>query len=87
MNPDLVEAVARELAQYVQSEAYDDLPPHRKSVVPRTEFGQADMREIAEAALKAYEEWLAEQGLMVVPRVSGTDPSKVKYLAAQEERT
>ena len=54
MNPDLVEAVARAIRRrYLQ----------RYGVLPRE---VDDWRSVAEAALKAHETWLAEQGLVLV---------------------
>lgn len=77
--PELVEHGARAIAQFIQPVPYDDLPPHRKAVTPRAEWGQADIREVFEAALKAHEEWLAEQGLVVVPR----EPTDEQLAAAK----
>ena len=74
MNPDLVEAVARAVEVELDRDfsawlerwcspagAYEDAPP------PPSRY-KTSPEKIAKAALKAHEEWLAEQGLVVVPK-------------------
>lgn len=72
---ELEQRVARAVSQFIQPLPYDDLPRHRKMVTPRPDWGQADIDEVAQAAIKAYQDGLAEQGLVVVPR----EPTALMY--------
>ena len=53
---DMLEKVARELAGHIQELSWDELPEHRKAVIPRAEWGKLCFRDMARAAISVLME-------------------------------